>query len=204
MSKKGILIALVMISFSSLLVAQDEEPNIVPVEYHIRGDQVFSIDAGLFLPLFFLDFSSGDNDGKAFSKTNLTLGGAGFLSYTGYINGNMRIGGEFGGVFAYSPNENVFSMIPISVKGAYEFNLGPQFTIPIFLSVGISLTNYLDNFRVDPLIKPGVGFYWNYNSEWSFGAKYDYWIVPEIFGNNPEYNIVGNFSNVCLSVEYHF
>lgn len=204
MNKKAILLMSWLIVFlPAFLTAQEEEPAIIPVDYHIKGDQIFTIEAGLFIPMFFADFSPEDNDGDVLSSTNLSLGGAGFLSYCGYLNNNIRLGGEFGGVFAYSPNENLFSMVPIMVKAAYEFYLGPQISVPVFLSAGISLTQYLENFRVDPILKPGVGVYYNYNSEWSFGFKYSYWLVPEIFQEH-EYTMLGNFSDVRLSVEYHF
>jgi len=202
--KKRVLLGLLILStVLTSLSAQEDAPEIIAVDYHIKGDQVFSIEAGLFLPLFFADFTPGDSDKGALSSTNLSLGGSGFLSYCGYLNNHWRIGGEFGGIFAYSPNENLFSMVPIMVKSSYEIYLNQQFSLPLYLSAGISLTSYLDNFRVDPILIPGIGFFWNYGAEWSFGVKYNYWLVAEIF-EEEKYTILGNFSDVKLAVEYHF
>jgi len=180
----------------------EESPENLSVDYHVKGDQVFAIDLGLFLPLFYMDFSTEDSQYDFTSDTQLTLGGGGFISYGSYLNNNIMLGAEFGGIFCYSPNENLFSMVPLMVKGTYEWYLNNLFSIPFSLGAGISFTSYLEYFHVDPLLMPGIGFNWYYNSNLAIGIKANYWIVPQLYSNS-DYNLVGNFADIRLSVQYN-
>ncbi|MDC7224506.1 MAG: hypothetical protein PQJ60_12250 [Spirochaetales bacterium] len=186
------------------LFGQDEE---YILSYHSKGDQTFSIEAGLFIPISSIDPTpNGDGDsGDVFNSLSgqMSLGGSGFLSYMGYLNGNLRVGGEFGGMFASSLNDNNFYMVPIMAKAAYDINISTFFTIPLYLSAGITLNSYDDYFSVDPIVKPGVGFNWNYNSEWTFIVKYDLWVIPE-FTSEDNQSRIGLFSDLRFGVEYHF
>ena len=168
------------------------------------GDQVFSINAGLFIPLFMQD-PSPESGKDAISSTNLSNGGTGSLYYGAYLNNNIQLGMEIGAMFARSPNDNNFYMVPITFRGTYEIQLKNNlFSIPLFVGAGMSMTSYLDEFHVDLLVKPGAGFFWNHNTSWSFGTNLSYWWVPQIYPSDPEYTRFGNFMDVSLSAVYHF
>ncbi len=194
--------------FSVSLTAQDadkpEEDATIDIEYHSMGDQIFSINAGLFFPLFFQNPSPGSGE-DAISSTNLSMGGTGHLYYGAYLNNNVILGMEIGAMFARSPNKNNFYMVPIMFRGTYEFQLKNNlFTIPVHLGAGMSMTSYLDDFHVDMIFKPGAGFFWNQSSDWSFGTNLTYWWVPQIYPSDPDYNRLGNFMDMSLSAVYHF
>jgi hypothetical protein len=207
--KTQLFFLLILISTGLIpLFGEEEKTNDEFVySYHSKGDQTFSIEAGLFIPITSMDLSpNGDGDsGEVFNSLSgqLDFGGTGFLSYMGYLNGNFRVGGEFGGMFSSDLNDNNFYMVPIMVKTAFDINLSTYFTIPLYLSAGITLNSYDDYFSVDPIVKPGVGFNWNYSSEWSFLIKYSLWVIPEITSEDNQSRI-GVFSDVRFGVEYHF
>jgi hypothetical protein len=179
---------------------EDEQEDIKPlkVDYYSLGDQSFSVSAGLFIPLFFFDV-----DDSAAAVTNLTVGGNGSLMYEAYLNNNIKIGMEVGGIFAYSPNDNPFFMIPITARFAYEFHFG-QFSMPIYLGAGINIISYDEESDVQILFKPGISLLWNYNSDWSFGGNLVYWIAPEIIFEDPDQSRIGNFLDFTISAQYHF
>ena len=198
---------LALISLGPLFGQEEDIAEEFVLSYHSKGDQTFSIEAGLFIPLFNIDPTpNGTGDtGSVFNSLSgqMNPGGSGFLSYCGYLNSNFRIGGEFGGMFASSLNDNMFYMVPIMVKSVYDININTYFTVPLYLSAGITLNSYQDLFMVDPIIKPGFGFNWNYDSEWSFITKYTFWIMPEITKTDNQSRI-GVFSDLRFGVEYHF
>jgi len=201
--KKPLIFLLYLTSLILLPLASQEQDNgeEFVLSYHSKGDQTFSIEAGLFLPLFTVDLSG--SDGVRSLSGQLSPGGSGFLSYCGYLSSNFRVGGEFGGMFAANLNDNMFYMVPIMVKSVYDININTYFTVPLYLSAGVTLNTYLDYFSVDPIIIPAVGFNWNYDSEWSFVLKYSFWIVPEIAAETNQSSL-GVLSDLRLGVEYNF
>ncbi|MBN2656913.1 MAG: hypothetical protein JXR86_07615 [Spirochaetales bacterium] len=179
---------------------EEEKPQ--QVDLYSLGDQNFAIHAGMFFPLFFFDPTPADGE-SAFAATKLTVGGAGSLMYEAYLNNNFKIGLEIGGIFAYSPNENPFFMVPITTRIAYEFHFG-QFSLPLFWGMGINIITYQDEKNVQFLMKPGASLYWHFNSDWSFGGTLSYWVSPEIVPSDHSYDRIGNFLDFTLSARYHF
>jgi len=198
-------------SMPAALFAQEEdspkpadEPGHQRIDYNSLGDQVFGINAGVFIPLFFQNPSPGSGE-KAYSSTNLSVGGTGSLYYGAYLNNNIQLGMEVGAMFATSPNKNNFYMIPITFRATYEFQfLNNLISVPVYLGAGMNMTSYLDDFHVDFIMKPGAGIYWNHSSSWSFGTNVTYWWVPQIYPSNSDYTRIGNFMDISLSAVYHF
>jgi len=181
---------------------ENEEETPQEIDLYSLGDQNFTIHAGMFFPLFFLDPTPAEGVSAA-EKTNLTVGGAGSLMYEAYLNNNFKIGLELGGIFAYSPNKNPFFMVPITARAAYEFHFG-QFSLPLFMGLGINIITYEDYKNVQFLMKPGASLYWHYNSDWSFGGTLTYWISPEVIPSDHTQDRIGNFLDFSISARYHF
>jgi len=197
-----ILLIISMVPVYSQEAEQPEEPKLEKIEYYTLGDQCFSINAGLFIPLFFMDFTPGAS--SAVSATHLTVGGTGSLAYEAYLSNNLKLGMEVGGMFAKSPNGNNVFMVPITAKFGYEFHFG-QFSMPIYLGAGINIISYQDyETNVQFLLKPGISLYWNYNSNWGFGGNLVYWVAPDLVLSNPDESRVGNFLDFTISAQYHF
>jgi len=189
------------------VVAQQQEEPATPaqpgdefVPTYGLGDQLLSLNLGMLFPLFYTGGSDGLQD------ANLTLGGTGHLMWSSFLSNNLAVGGEFGGMFAFTPNRNTLFMIPLAARVSYFLRSYP-FEFPLTLSAGMNFSRFRDNFKVDPIVIPGAGFYWNYNTEWAFGLDLRYWWVPQIYsGPEPpsEDTRFGNFLASTFSVLYRF
>ncbi len=172
------------------------------------GDQTFSISIGPIIPLKTILIGDWSDYGVSAGPTqnNLTwAGGAGQLAYSFYLTPDIKLGLQVGGSFTSDINSDILYMIPIAVRGSYEFHLLNRFTIPLHLSLGICMSSWKeDNFHVDPLIRPGLGFYFDWNYEWSFGCDVSYFFIPQFDSDPDHHNAIGNFLDVMLTAEYHF
>lgn len=162
------------------------------------GDQALSISLGPFIPLFFLA-PNGDT-----AATNLTLGGAGSISWMAYVSGAVRIGAEIGGMFAFSPNMNALLTLPILARAQYVLTFYP-IEVPLSLGLGINIVKYQDLATIDLLIKPGVSALWIYDSKWSFGLNLAWWLDMQFAAApNQDQSRFGNFLEVSFSALYHY
>jgi hypothetical protein len=181
---------------NSHVFGQEAETGPAATPQYSLGDQTFCINAGLFLPMFFMSWA------PSVDPANLSPGGMGSIQWQAYLTPQIRIGGELGALFALSRNTNFLFMADLTAKISYVFTVYP-FEIPIFLGVGASLVRYQDSQTIDPLLKPGASFYWIFNSSWSFGLNVVYWWDMQ-FSSIPEQSRVGNFLEITLSALYHF
>ena len=201
-NKTTLIVIIFILTFPLIAFAQSKdsdkkEPEIRPV--YSLGDQTLSINGGIFVPLFFQSTTG------SISSTNLTPGGVGSLEWNAYVNSNIKIGIEAGGVFAFSPNFNILLILPITVKASYIFTYYP-FDFPIFLGTGFDIMKYQDLSHIDFTIKPGFSIFWRYDTSWSFGLNVVYWwIFQAATGDQPkDQTRMGNFLEISLSALYHF
>ncbi|MCL2704927.1 MAG: hypothetical protein FWE72_01825 [Spirochaetaceae bacterium] len=198
--KKFAFFCLLICILTINIYAQDEDYEVYDYMYDL-GDQIFIIRAGLFIPLFYL---SSDFDSYS---TNLSIGGVGSLEWSAFINNRITLGGELSGMFAFSPNDRVLYMIPITFKAAYYFRKYP-FEFPIFCGAGISLNTIGDSFHADFILKPGASAIWNFNHEWAFGFNAVYWWIPQVYSGNGKvpssHTMFGNFLETTLSAMFRF
>ena len=205
LSKKIILLLTLLIFISGSLYADSDDEGVDDIDtYEVSyslGDQMFIINAGLFIPLFFFDKSCD------VMKTNLTLGGNLSFLWQVFLSNHVSLGGELGGMFALSPNKHVLYMIPLTVKATYWFRFYP-FEIPISLGLGGNLSILEEAAHIDFIAKPQIGFYWNFNEEWAFGLNVTYWFVPQIYSGSGKvesgHSMFGNFMDASLSVLFRF
>ena len=187
--------------FSVLIVNMNAQDDDFEGQLYGRGDQTFIIRAGLFWPLFFMSTNG------TVSSTNLSLGGVGAIEWSGFLNSNIALGGELSGMFAFSPNDRVLYMIPITFKMTYYFRKHP-FEFPVYCGAGINFTTLGDSFHADFILKPGASIIWNLNSEWAFGFNAVYWWVPQIYSGRgmvpSEHTMFGSFLETTLSAMFRF
>ncbi|MFW5742578.1 MAG: TP0733 family outer membrane beta-barrel protein [Spirochaetota bacterium] len=180
-----------------------EEELFVP-SYSL-GDQTLAVNLGTFIPLFF----AGGPDGVA--PANLTLGGAGSLEWGSYITNEFKLGVEVGGSFSFTPNRRPLFLVPIAAKASYIFSAYP-FEFPVSMGLGMSFARLDDLLKIDPFVKAGGSFFWNYSAKWAFGANLSYWFVPQIYTDREtdvatagsQETRLGNFLELTLSALYHF
>ncbi len=192
------LLAFIAMVAISPVAAQDEpEDEYIPA--YTIGDQILSINLGLFFPLF---YTGGDGAQDA----NLSLGGTGHLRWSSFVSDTVSVGGEFGGMFAFTPNRRTLFMIPLVARSTYYIRRYP-FEFPLSVAAGVNFSRLEENFKSDMIIMPGAGFYWNQSLEWAFGFDVRYWWIPQIYrGPSPPADATrfGNFMSVTASVLYHF
>jgi len=179
-----------------------QETDTPEVAVYGLGDQTFSISAGALFPLFFLGI-----DGTAVGANgHLRIGAAGSLRWGGFLNNDLSIGAEVGGMFAQTVLRRTLIVLPISGVITYAIRFYP-FELLLHATLGFDFVRLDNDLYVGPILKPGVSFYWNYNSEWAFGLRTEYWFTPEIyFGSDPPSTetTFGNFLSVTLSTLDHF
>lgn len=198
---KKTILALILASAVMFSVhAQETEEEEIFVPTYSLGDQLLSINLGLFGPLFFF----GGPDGAV--SANLTLGGAGSLAWASYLSNEWTVGVEVGGSFSFTPNMRALWMVPVAARGSYIFRFYP-FEVPVTVAAGLNFSRLVDNQKIDGFVKAGASFIWNYSSQWGFGANLMYWFVPQIYtaSSTPGADATrfGNFLEFTLSALYH-
>jgi hypothetical protein len=183
---------------------EEEEPGIAirdeyrgdsPTLYQF-GDKTFIITAGVIFPTLFygeINPSKGHNFNAA--------GGAGMLSFNYYLSPHVYLGLELGGMFLGTKGENMFFMVPFGLRLGYQFIL-KRFEFPFTLMVGGAPQKYLEKGYFGLILKGGVGVFWRFNPDWSFGLNTDWWYTPQQPKNGK--NVQGNFVDLTLSARYHF
>ncbi len=180
--------------------SEDEEIKPQKIELYTLGDHSITISAGIFIPMFMADPTP---NGSSTAKTNLKVGGRGYLAYDAYLSNNIKAGFEVGGIFANGINKDTFFMVPILGKFSYEFHFG-QFSMPIYIGTGVNIITYKDMSNVEWILKPGISLFWNFNTDWSFGANLAYWFAPEIISADHTQDRIGNYLDFTISAQYHF
>jgi hypothetical protein len=197
-SKVLILFSLVCLfsgMFTGSLFAKDD--SVITLPGHTLGDQTVALNMGLFVPLFFQDYT-----GKYY-PSNMSLGGIGSIQWNAYLSSFLRLGLELGGVFSFSPTPKSILMMPFTAKITYLFSFG-RFELPIYLGAGINLVKYADNlYNLALILKPGASLYWRFDANLSFGLNCAWWWTSELPAANHD-PIMGNFVEITPSLFYHF
>lgn len=174
-----------------------DEDSIIVLPGHELGDQIFSLRAGIIVPLFFHDFAEYDT-----YSSNSTLGATGAIQWNFYLTSYLRLGLDIGLAFSLDVNKKMYNMIPITARATYVISVS-RFEFPISISTGLNIVNYQDIYRFDYIIRPGVAGYWRFDANLSFGVEIAYWWTVEFpIGEHPA--IAGNFLDVSPSLFYHF
>lgn len=216
-SAPPVLLLILLLALPFSLLAQDgggdgtgngETPE--PVQFqepYSRGDQVFTISGGLFLPLFFQfpGAASLENTDPLESATGqLSPGGLGSLGWSSFLTNRFFLGIDLSGTFALDPNSKVQMFLPLTLRAGYLFLAG-SFEIPISIEAGIAMNSYDESTYFGPIIKPAASVFWVMNAAWGFGLNVKYWWVPEIyFGEKADQTAFGNFTEVSISARYRF
>jgi hypothetical protein len=176
---------------------QPEEPAGEPFTVYTLGQQTLSINAGLFIPLFFQSFD------WEYTKTNLKLGAAGSLQWGIHLSNNWMVGLAVSGMLSKDLNDSSFFMLPITVRGAYIIHFFP-FEFPIFVGTGLNFVKLEDVLNLTWIIKPGFSSIWKYNVNWGFGLNVVYWWVPQFWQDDHSKGRMGNFLEITLTAQYNF
>lgn len=169
---------------------------------YTSGDQVFCINLGFPISLFFVDQQEG------YFKTKMKLGGFGALAYNYFLTPHWFVGGEVSGMFAATVGGNMFYMIPIGIRGGYQF-IANRFEFPAYLLLGVAPQSHNQRTYFGFFAKAAAGAFFRLNSEWSFGLNTSFWWAPEWTKKtrdpgSTKINIHGFFLEASLGARYHF
>ncbi len=207
--KTGAWIFLLMFVLNlGFLAAQEESPgedednpsiesdwSVFNAPSYERGDQMFGIGLGVIFPALFR--------GKEGSLPNkLKIGGTGALSYDYFFTSRFALGGEVNASFNGTVGGNMLYLVPIGVRFTYQLVFHP-IEIPIIMAVGLAPHKYLDQNYLGLYLKPSVGVFWRFNSDWSFGLQGAWWWMPEWTKDSSE-SVYGNFATLTIAARYHF
>ena len=173
------------------------EESVVALPGHELGDQMFSIRAGILLPLFWQDLG-----GNEILPANSSIGAAGALQWNFYLTGSLRLGIDIGLAFGVDINSNLYNMIPISFRTTYIFSIS-RFEFPVSLCVGMNILNHLENYDIGLIIRPEAGMFYRYDANFSFGLNIGYWWTLE-FPVKDDPATAGNFLDITPALLYHF
>ncbi len=213
MSRKNVILASILLLLAAgWSAAQDSEPEETPFTPQNRtnqrslGDQSFGITAGVFVPLPTYLLQSYGTYSPGFTDSKLSVGGMGSLTYSFYLNDNLKLGVNLTGSFTRDINSIFAYLIPVSIKASWEFHPWSRVSIPVHLSMGMCMTSWNDYFVIDMILKPGLGVYWDYSYEWSFGMDFGYWFIPQLGtgSGNENQRSIASFLDISLTAEYHF
>ena len=198
-----------------MVSAQEEndpdDDEIIPIEtdwsrtaLYTRGDQIFCINLGLVLPLFYAEQKDGYMDSQ------MNLGGMGSLAYNYFLGPHFYLGGELCGMFASTVGENMYYIVPMGFRAGYQFIL-KRFEFPLSVLIGFAPQSYNQRSYFGFFAKPAAGVFFRYNAEWSFGLNTSFWWVPqwtkktrELINHDSKVNIHGFFWEISAGVRYHF
>ena len=169
-----------------------------------RGDQIFCINLGLTIPLGYAEANTGG------FKSQMKVGGFGALGYFYFLDPHWFLGGEVSGMFASTIGKNMYYIVPIGVKGGYQFVLN-RFEIPVSMMLGVAPQSYSQQSYFGIFSKLTGGAFYRLNAEWSFGLNTGFWWVPQFTKKtrpmdsyNKNINIHGFFWEISLGARYHF
>jgi hypothetical protein len=172
-------------------------------DFYVRGDQTFTISAGIFFPTVFLNYEGQRIDRPNFSP----VGGTGYLAYTYFLGSHFFLGGEAGIKISSTLASNMVYIGFIGVRAGYQF-IFRRFEFPLTLVVGVAPQRYLNMGYAGLFLKGGVSAYYRFNPDWSFGLNTDWSWYPQWPMENGErvrkYDVDANMISVTLSARYHF
>lgn len=207
--KKCILLGALLLfaAGGSGLFAEEQEPEDAPfvpaTVTHILGDQAISFSLGGFVPLFFIRLADGGVE-----LTNMVFGGKGSIQYLTYLSTNWILSFELALALAFTPNFNIYWLVPLTAKISYVFYINP-FQLYLTMGLGVDFQSFLGYSCVDLIARPEIGFYFPIDPTMELGISVSYWFNPQFSSAEQEANKtgqsrIGNFLDVSASLIYHF
>ena len=217
--KRFLILLCMMISFSCIYAqeaAENTQSNQAEDEYiegdddtsgfefgtTLAGDQYIRISLGVDFPMNFPDFSSLFQK----DKSQLKIGGIGFLGYHYFITNNIALGVDVGFGFNVSIGSHVFNYVPVIFEGTYQFTK-EKFEFPITAGIGFAWENFNSQHYFPGLVlKLGGGAHYRVTESWSLGLEASYMFMPQfcaLYDKNAE-NRMGHYTTIDLVARYIF
>lgn len=133
---KKIIIAMILLATITAF------PAFAGSTYYFKGDQVFSLRAGVNQPAFFSFYNDPEKGTLTFGNTHLKLGGYASIAYQIYLAERFAIGGELAYVFNSSNSKDLLTTVPITAKLTFVPVQTGKLDIAMSLNLGGAFIRY--------------------------------------------------------------
>ena len=169
--KKAILILLILVLLGGL-------PLFARSTYYFKGDQVFSIRAGVNYPAFFAFYFKPERNT---TDTHLKMGGYASIAYQGYISEYLALGGELSYAFNYSQSDILLTTVPITAKLTWVPVQTGRFDLTMSLNVGGAFLRYNEGRFFSPFVSVSLCPSFFINENWGIGVEGSLMLTTEFY-----------------------
>ncbi len=156
--------------------------------YYERGDQVFSIRAGVDFPAFLFFFNDSSRN-QTFSDIHMQkVGGIASISYQGFLSEYWAIGGELGYQFINSLTPSLYTSVPITAKLTYIPVQTGNFDLAFSANLGFAFIKYDTGKYFAPYASLTVTPSFYITDSWGIGLESGIMASTEFYFKNSSYD----------------
>lgn len=156
--------------------------------YYERGDQVFSIRAGVDFPAFLSFFNDSSRNQTLGDIHMKKVGGIASISYQGFLNEYFAIGGELGYYFINSLTPSLYTTVPITAKLTYIPVQTGLFDLAFSANVGFAFIKYDTGKYFAPFASLTLAPTFYITDNWGLGIESGLMASAELYTKNSSYN----------------
>ena len=157
--------------------------------YYERGDQVFSIRAGVDFPAFLYFFNASSQLDTTFADVHLQrVGGVASISYQGFVSKYLALGGELGYQFINSLTPSLCTTVPITAKLTYIPVQTGLFDLAISANLGVAFLKYDNGKYLAPYASLTICPSFYITDNWGLGIESGIMAVAELYTKTSSYD----------------
>ncbi|MGM0431580.1 MAG: TP0733 family outer membrane beta-barrel protein [Spirochaetota bacterium] len=200
MKLQKIAVVFLLLCLAAAPLASQNGESSSPSYRFDQGDQLYYFNAGPMIPLFI--WLPYDESEGPISTGTMKVGGNASMGFEAFLDRNLSLGGEIGYSFSYAISNRLFTSVPLLAHINY-YPVSGKIDIPLTLGIGAAYTKFDDKSFLGPVIRPEVGFIWNFSENWGLGTDISYWFYYEPkTGANADQTAFNNLLTVKLSLQY--
>ena len=169
--KRAILIILILVILAGV-------PLFARSTYYFKGDQVFSIRAGVNFPGFFGFYFKPERNT---TDTHLKMGGYASIAYQGYVSETLALGGELSYAFNYSKSDMLLTTVPITAKLTWVPIQTGKFDVAMSLNIGGAFLRYNEGRFFSPYVSLSLCPSFFINENWGIGVEGQLMLTTEFY-----------------------
>ncbi len=177
-TSKKLIIALMALSMFAAI------PAFAGSTYYIKGDQNFTINAGVNFPGFLSFYNDSERGTFTFKDTHINLGGYASIAFQGFATERLALGGELGYAFNYSRGNNLLTTVPIAMKLTYLPVQTGVFDLGLNVKLGGAFVRYQEGRYFSPLLSLSFTPTVFINDNWGIGVESGVMLTCEFYSKN--------------------
>ena len=167
----------------------ESEESEVTFDYHLlkQGDSFINLSLSLSVPV---------------SPAQLNVGGGVSIGFKYMLTDNISLGGEASFLYNSTIGKNVLYFIPLLLNAGFHPVFG-NLELSAVVSLGGAFENYLDRSYFGLVVKPEVGVFYKFFSDWLIGVSAGLYVLPEWHSDSSK-NYTGLIPDIRLGAKYSF